>query len=213
MLHWLQSLLPHVPRYGYVLVSIVVFLNNLGFPLPGETILLGAGFILAKVAGSLWQPVVAGTMACFLGGACAFWMGRRLGHSSLEKIHWLRLTPERRKWPERFFKNHGARAVFIARFIPLFPPVAANLLAGMSKISWRTYLFYDFVGSAAYTAAYILIGYFFGKRWKLLEAWLGPTALYLILAGMAGVVLGAMLRHSLSRLWARLLPKARKGSQ
>ena len=48
MLHWLHSLLPNVPRYGYVLVFVVVFLNNIGFPLPGETILLGAGFVLGE---------------------------------------------------------------------------------------------------------------------------------------------------------------------
>jgi membrane protein DedA with SNARE-associated domain len=48
MLHWLHSLLPHIPRYGYVLVFIVVLLNNIGVPLPGETILLGAGFILGE---------------------------------------------------------------------------------------------------------------------------------------------------------------------
>jgi membrane protein DedA with SNARE-associated domain len=72
MLHWLHSLLPNLPHYGYVLVFIVAFLNNLGLPLPGETILLGAGFVLEKTADSLWQPVVAGTAACFLGGICAF---------------------------------------------------------------------------------------------------------------------------------------------
>ena len=55
MLHWLHSLLPHIPHYGYVLVFIVVFLNNIGAPLPGETILLGAGFVLGKAAGSLWE--------------------------------------------------------------------------------------------------------------------------------------------------------------
>ena len=53
MLHWLQSLLPHIAHYGHVLVFIVVLLNNLGIPLPGETILFGAGFILGKAAGSL----------------------------------------------------------------------------------------------------------------------------------------------------------------
>ena len=35
MIHWLHSLLPHIPHYGYVLVFIVVFLNNIGAPLPG----------------------------------------------------------------------------------------------------------------------------------------------------------------------------------
>jgi membrane protein DedA with SNARE-associated domain len=207
MLHWLHSLLPHIPHYGYVLVFIVAFLNNLGVPLPGETILLGAGFVLGKTADSLWQPMVAGTAACILGGICAFWLGRRLGRGSLEKIRWLHLTPERLKWPEQLFKRHGAKTVFIARFIFLFPPVVVNLLAGMSKMSWRTFLFYNLTGSAAYAASYVLIGYFFGKQWKLLEAWLGPTALYLILAGLVIVALGVIFRHSVSGYWMRLFPK------
>jgi len=207
MLHWLHSLLPHMPHYGYVLVFIVAFLNNLGVPLPGETILLGAGFVLGKTADSLWQPVAAGTVACFLGGIGAFWLGRRLGQGSLEKIHWLHLTPKRLRWPERFFKRHGAKTVFIARFVFLFPPVAANLLAGMSKMQWRTFLFYNLTGSAAYTTTYILIGYFFGKKWKLLEARLGPTALYLILAGLVVVVFAVIFRHSVSGYWTRLFPK------
>jgi membrane protein DedA with SNARE-associated domain len=201
--------LPHIPHYGYALVFIVVFLNNIGAPLPGETILLGAGFVLGKAAGSLWEPIVAGTAACFLGAICAFWMGRRLGHGGLETIHWLHLTHERLKWPERFFKRHGAKAVFIARFIALFPPVAANLLAGMGKMRWRSFLFYNLTGSAVYTTTYILIGYFFGKKWKRLEAWLGPTALYLILAAIALIVLAVIFRHSLSK-WLAPFSKKRK---
>ena len=210
MLQWLHSLLPHVPRYGYVVVFIVVFLNNIGLPLPGETILLGAGFILGRAAGSLWEPMAAGTLACFLGGICSFWLGRRLGHSGLEKIHWLHLTPARVKWPERFFKRHGAKAVFIARFIALFPPVAANLLAGTAKMPWRIFLFYNLTGSAVYTTSYILIGYFFGKKWKLLEAWLGATVLYLILAGIVLFALGVIFRHSISKFLVRFFSKKRK---
>jgi membrane protein DedA with SNARE-associated domain len=176
-------------------------LNNLGLPLPGETILLGAGFVLGKTADSLWQPMVAGTLACFLGGTCAFSFGRRLELGRLEKIHWLHLTPKRMKWPGQFFKRHGARTVFLARFIFLFPPVFANLLAGISKMPWRTFLFYSFTGSAAYSIVYILIGYFFGRKWKQLEAWLGPTALYLILAAIALAVLGIIFRHAIAGYW------------
>ena len=193
-----------------MLVFIVAFLNNLGFPLPGETILLGAGFVLGKTADSLWQPVVAGTAACFLGGICAFGLGRRLGHGSLENIRWLPLTPERLMWPEQFFKRHGAKTVFIARFIFVFPPVVVNLLAGMSKMRWRTFLFYNVTGSAAYATTYILIGYFLGKQWKLLEAWLGPTALYLILTGLVILVFAVIFRNSASRFWARHFPKKRQ---
>ena len=210
ILHWLHDLLPHIPHYGYVLVFIVAFLNNLGFPLPGETVLLGAGFVLGKTADSLWEPVLAGTAACFLGGTGAFGLGRRLGHGGLEKIRWLHLIPQRMKWPEQFFKRHGAKTVFIARFIFLFPPVLVNLLAGMAKIPWRTFLFYNLTGSAAYSITYILIGYFFGKKWKLFEAWLGPTALYLILAGIILITLGVIFRHSISGYWARRISKTNR---
>ena len=154
--------------------------------------------------------MAAGTAACFLGGICAFWLGRRLGQGGLENTHWLHLTPQRLKWPERFFKRHGTKAVFIARFIALFPPIAANLLAGMAKMRWRIFLFYNLTGSAVYTTSYILIGYFFGKQWKLLKAWLGPAALYLILAGIGLIVLGVIFRHSLSKVWVRLFSKKRE---
>lgn len=62
----------------------------------------------------------------------------------------------------------------------------------------------------AYSICYILIGYFFGKQWKLLEAWVGPTALYLILAGIALIVVGVIFRHSLAEFLVRLFSKKRK---
>jgi undecaprenyl-diphosphatase len=194
-----------------VFVFAIIFLNNLGVPMPGKTILFGAGFFLGKTQGSLWQPMAAGVAACFLGGICAFWLGRRLDHGSLENIHWLHLSPQKLKWPKSFFKKHGDRAVFVARFIPLFPPVAVNLLAGMAKMRWHVFLFYNLANSLVCAISYILLGYFFGKRWKLLEAWLGPTALYLILAGMTIMVLCVLFRHLLCGYWLRVFAKKRQG--
>jgi len=67
MLHWLHSLLPHIPHYGFVLVFIVVFLNNIGIPMPGKTILIGVGVILGKAEGSLWQPMAAAARGAAVG--------------------------------------------------------------------------------------------------------------------------------------------------
>ena len=210
MLPWLHSLLPHFPHFGYLLVFIVVFLNNIGVPLPGDSILLGAGFILGKSAFSMWQPMAAGTAACFLGGVWSFWLGRKLDQSGLNKSRWLHLTPQRVAWIERFFKRHGARAIFIARFVALLPPIAANLMAGMAKMPWRIFLFYNFTGSAIYATSYILIGYFFGKKWELLKAWLGPTALYLILGGAALLVFGVLFRRFWLDIWGRFFVEIRR---
>ena len=139
-LHWLDRLLPQLPHYGFEIVFIVVFLSNIGVPFPGKVILFGAGFVWGRAAGSLWEPILAGTLASFLGGICVFWLGRRLGHSRLEKIRWLHLTPTRLEWPERFFKRHGDKTVFLARFIPVIPSAVATLLEGTTALSWPSYL-------------------------------------------------------------------------
>jgi len=72
---------------------------------------------------------------------------------------------------------------------------------------WRTFLFYNVTGSAAYATTYILIGYFLGKQWKLLEAWLGPTALYLMLGGVAIMVFTVLFRHPLAGYSACLIAR------
>jgi membrane protein DedA with SNARE-associated domain len=72
---------------------------------------------------------------------------------------------------------------------------------------WPIFLFYNLTGSTVYTISYILIGFFFGKKWKLFEAWLGPTPLYVIVAGIALIVLGVAFRQSIFGWLRRLFSK------
>jgi len=111
------------------------------------------------------------------------------------------------KWPERFFKRHGAKTVLSRGSFFCFRPSWSICWPACRKCPGALFLFYNVTGSAAYSTTYTLIGYLFGKQWKLLEAWLGPTALYLMLAGLVIVVLGVIFRHSLSGYWARLFFK------
>ena len=201
---WLNSLFPH---YGNEIVFIITYLNSIGFPFPGEPILFGAGFILEREGIPLWGSIAAGITACFLGGESAFWLGRWLGHGRLKKIHWLHLTAKKFEWMKRFFKRYGPKTIFIARFIALLPPLVPNVLAGVAKMRWRTFLFYNLTGSAVYATLYILLGYYFGKQWVFLEAWLGPTAIYLILQVIVLIVLVVIIRRFIYRLWVKIFLK------
>jgi membrane protein DedA with SNARE-associated domain len=203
MLHWLQSLLPGLPHYGFVLVFVIVLLSNLGVPLAGKAILLAAGFVLGQNGSSLWPPMAAGSAGCYVGGLCVFWLGRRLDEEGLEKIRWLRLKPAKLKRSRDFFKRHGPKAVFLGRITPFIPPFLSSLLCGVAKMPWRQFLFYDFLGSLACGIGYILIGYLFGQKWKALEAWLGPIPLYLILGAITLALLGVFFRQPLSDFWTR----------
>ena len=201
MSNWLNPLFQH---YGNAIVFIITYVNSIGFPFPGEPILFGAGFILGREGIPLWGSIAAGITACFLGGESAFWLGRWLGHARLKEIHWLHLTAKKFEWMDRFFKRYGPRTVFIARFIALLPPLIPNVLAGVAKMRWRVFLFYNLTGSSIYTALYILLGYYFGKQWAFLEAWLGPSSIYLILQGIVLMVLAVIFRNFIYRLWTKI---------
>ncbi len=201
MIHQLHHLFLH---YGNWIVFLMTYLNSMGFPFPGEPILFVAGFVLGKEGAILWRSIAAGTTACFLGGESAYWLGRWMGYSRLKKINWLHLTPKRFEWMDRFFKRYGAKTVFIARFVALLPPLIPNVLAGMAKMRWRIFLFYNLAGSAVYAALYILLGYLLGQHWAFLRSWLGPTAIYVILQGLVLVVLLVIFRRFLYRLLARI---------
>jgi membrane protein DedA with SNARE-associated domain len=201
MIHHLHSLFLH---YGNPIVFIITYLNSIGFPFPGEPILFVAGFVLGKEGAALWGSIAVGTAACFLGGESAYWLGRWMGYSRLKKIHWLHLTAKRFEWMEHFFKIYGAKTIFIARFIALLPALIPNVLAGMAKMRWRVFLFYNLTGSVVYITLYILLGYLLGQHWSFLRSWLGPTAIYLILQGIVLVILIVLFRRFLYRLLVRI---------
>ena len=192
MLNWLQS---RLADYGYGAIFLILFLNNLGIPLPANTLLLGAGFFVGKGILSLWLTVAAAAGACFMGTNCSYWLGRCYGRHLLEKIHWLRLTHQRVKHLEHFFKRYGSKGVFFARFVSLLHPII-GILAGMGKTPGRSFLFYNLAGSAIYALLYTLAGDYFGQRWGFHNVWKFHTALYIFLLILVLLFLSLFLRHS-----------------
>jgi membrane protein DedA with SNARE-associated domain len=75
---------------------------------------------------------------------------------------------------------------------------------------WKVFLVYNLAASAVCGTSCILIGYFLGTMWMLFEAWLGPTLPYLILAGVALIILGVIFRHSLLEILAPRFTKRRQ---
>ncbi len=156
MIHWLQSLLL---QYGYWLLGLILFINNFGLILPGDTILIASGFLAAK--GDLpWEGTLAmAALGCFMGCNATYWLGVRYGHPLLGHVKSPHLTPQRLKRVEDFFQKYGAKAVFLARFISLVHPFT-GFVAGTGGTPAWPFLVYNFLGSTLYVCLYFAIGYF-----------------------------------------------------
>jgi membrane protein DedA with SNARE-associated domain len=175
---WLVDLFA---QYGYAVVFFGVFLENTGLPVPGETMLL-AGAALAQFGRlSLVWVVVSAIVGATLGDNLGFFIGRRGGRRLAERF----IPPARMRDFDRYFEQHGAQTVFVARFITGLRVVCA-ILAGGSGMRWPMFLAYNAAGAVAWSVTFGLVGYFLGKSWDTLQRLVGG-------AGLAGLIAGAGL--------------------
>jgi len=180
-------------RYGYAVVFAGVFLENTGVPVPGETALL-AGAALAHFGRLELTTVIATAIAAaILGDNLGFLVGRRAGRGIAERHGWrIGLTRRRLQLFDRFFTRHGAKTVFIARFITGLRVFGA-FLAGASELRWPVFLFYNASGAVAWSITIGLVGYALGQSWERLERLIGRTSL-IGLAAAGTLIVIAVLR-------------------
>jgi len=190
---WLVDLFA---RYGYLVVFAGVFLENAGLPVPGETALL-AGAALAKFGRlSLFWVIVTAICAAILGDNLGFLIGRKAGRGLAERHGWkIGLTRARLAQFDRFFDRHGAKTVFIARFVTGLRVFCA-FLAGSSGLEWRTFLLYNAMGAIVWSITIAAAGYLLAYSWDTLEKWIGRTGLIALAAIGLVAVLAVMRRRS-----------------
>jgi membrane protein DedA with SNARE-associated domain len=188
-----ETLLNLFARYGYAVVFFGVLLENAGVPVPGETALL-AGAALARFGGlSLVWVIVTAIGGATLGDNLGFLIGRHGGRALAERHGWkIGLTARRLALFDAYFHRHGAKTVFIARFVTGLRVFGA-VLAGGSGLPWRKFLFYNATGAVAWASAVGAAGYFLAYSWETLERWIGRTGL-IALAIVAVIAIAAYVR-------------------
>jgi len=177
----MDRILTLIEHYGYLVVLFGVMAESTGVPLPGETILLAAGVLVQRGHLDLGDTIVFGILGAVVGDQIGYWVGREGGRPFV--LRWGRylfITPERLARAEAFFERHGGKAVVLARFFSGLRVFGA-LVAGISRMRWLTFLFYNALGGAVWATAVILVGYFLGSSLGLVERWLGRATLVLAL--------------------------------
>jgi undecaprenyl-diphosphatase len=97
-------------------------------------------------------------------------------------------APERLERAERFFDRHGGKAVFLARFVAGLRVFAA-LVAGISRMRWRTFFFYNALGGATWATVAVLAGYLLSGSVDLVARWTGRASILLAILLVLALVL------------------------
>jgi membrane protein DedA with SNARE-associated domain len=189
-----QALDQLIAAYGYTAIAIVVGLESMGIPLPGETVLvLAAIYAATHVDLNIWLVAMAAAGGAIMGDNIGYWLGLRYGYPLLRRYgHHIGLSDGRLKLGQYLFLRHGAKVVFLGRFVALLRVLAA-FLAGVNRMRWQIFLAANAVGGMIWAALFAFGGYAFGTLAFEVEG-----ALRLILFAIAAVVFfggGLLMRH------------------
>ena len=200
----LLSLIVHVPAsLGYVAVGLLVGGESAGLPLPGETSLIAGAVLAAHGKLNVAAVIAIAAVAAIVGDNIGYLIGRRGGR-------WLLTRPGR--WQEKriafvaqgegFFQRHGAKTVFLGRWLPVLR-ITAAWLAGVHGMDWRRFAVYNALGGVAWATSIGLIAYFLGTVAETAVRDLG-------IAGIVLVVISIVAVFGTHRVRSRRMERARR---
>jgi len=153
-----------ITSHGLPLLFAVVMIESFGVPVPGETALIAFGVLASQGHYSIWAVIAVAAAGAIIGDNLGYWLIGRLGGRKLfERVPWLK------RWAdsvipraERLMERHGAKTVFFGRFIAILRFTAA-WVAGLGRMDWWRFLFWNATGGIVWAAAVALVAYYGGK--------------------------------------------------
>ncbi len=200
-------------RHGNLVLFGVVFVEQIGFPLPAVPFLLAAGTMAGGARLQLASAIGMPVLAALLGDLLWYYLGRRRGMRVLNWLCRISLEPDscvRRT--ENAFTRHGVRSLLIAKFVPGLNTVSPPL-AGVFGVRTLRFLLYDGAGAILWAGSFVALGYLFRHQLEGMATYavrLGSALLVLVVVGAAAYIAlkYAQRRHLLRRLRvARISPE------
>jgi membrane protein DedA with SNARE-associated domain/membrane-associated phospholipid phosphatase len=173
----------HFHILGYWILLLIAMLESLAFVgilVPGTFFIILFGSLAANGYFSIVDLIWFAAAGAVLGDAASFYLGKRgTGFFSENNRIFKTGFLERGK---DFFSRHGAKSVFLGRFVG---PVRAVIpfIAGLSAMKTARFYFWDITSAILWATMHLLLGYFLGHAWRLVEVW--STRIGVFLAGVA----------------------------
>ena len=151
---------------GLLVLLLVVFTESgllIGFFLPGDSLLFTAGLLIhTQDVLPLWLVLLTVPMAAIAGDQVGYLIGKKAGPHVFNKPDSRFFQQEYVDKAYEYFEKYGARTIVLARFVPIvrtFAPV----VAGVSRMRYRTFVTYNVIGGILWGAGVVLLGYFLGQ--------------------------------------------------
>jgi len=178
-----------VQSIGLIGLFLVIFAESgilIGFFLPGDSLLFAAGLVTAGLTtadGTVWTladgniavVAIGCALAAIIGDQVGYAFGNKVGPSLFKRPESKLFKPAYVDKAEAFFEKHGSKSIVLARFVPIVRTFAP-IVAGISKMHYRTFVKFNIIGGIVWGAGLTLLGYWLGNSFP----WIGKNIEYAI---------------------------------
>ncbi|MCL4545694.1 MAG: DedA family protein [Chloroflexi bacterium] len=187
---WVQQAIDH---FGYAAIFLLIAIEGVGIPLPGETALLVGGAAAGVGSLNITIVIIVAALGAIVGDNTGYVIGRNWGRLFVTRFGpRIGLTRERQAVIERFFQRYGVFAVFIGRYEAILRTYL-SLVAGITEIPFRIFFPANILACIVWAVFYGLLSFHLGAQWRLIEATARRFGYVSVGALAAVVVLGIIV--------------------
>ena len=165
---WLnpETMLTSLGDIAFWVVLAIIFAECgllIGFFLPGDSLLFVTGLFIATgaIGINIWAAALLLVIAAVLGNVTGYWIGYKAGPALFNKPDSRLFRQEYVDKTHHFFNRYGARAIIMARFVPIVRTFI-TAVAGIGRMDFRRFLVFSTIGGVLWAAGVTLAGYFLG---------------------------------------------------
>ncbi len=194
---YLSILINNFGIFSYFILFLIIFLETgiLITPfLPGDSLLFIAGAFAANRVFNIALLYFIFLIAAILGDSVNYWIGSFFGEKVFAKTRFFK--KEHLERTRLFFQKHGGKTIIIARFVPIIRTFAP-FIAGVGKMEYKRFFFYNVIGALLWVSIFVFAGYFFG-RLDWVEKNLSLIIVFIIVASVIPIII-EVLRKKLGK--------------
>lgn len=176
------DLIALIKTVGYLGLFGIIFAESgllVGFFFPGDSLLFTAGFLASQGFLNIWVVVFLCFVGAVSGDSFGYFFGHKVGPKIFTRDDSLFFNKNHLKRAEAFYQKYGAKAIILARFLPLVRTFAP-ILAGVGQMRYRTFFIFNVIGGMLWAIGIPLAGFYLGSAIPNVDRYLLPIVLFII---------------------------------
>jgi len=190
--------------YTYPVLLLLVLLESLGVPLPGEIALVTAAAYASSGHISIFIVIALAAIGAIVGGVLGYWIGIKGGLPLVTRYGaYIGVRKSHVDRAHAFFERNGSKTILFGRFIAILRTWAA-IVAGAAAMSFTKFVTYNTIGSIVWAIVFGWLGYYFGRDLPLLEKYISRASFGVLILATIVIVILVVIKRKKSKATAQI---------